>query len=1021
MKKIIILLAVLAVSCTMEEMPGTGDAGTCVTSITVSLPQTKVSVDETDGKCTWDEGDCIAVWDASASRYVEFTLTEGAGKAGAVFSANGIVDLTDGADMVYPSSYAYSIAKDGELVMNVPNVLDHDSDSKVPVVLRGNVSLKGEVPSGTFSHELGIIRFTLHDVPAYAAGFVLKSESEALAGLFQNGGYVPSHSSKAIKFSFPYKTGYNYSTDNDGDADPDDAVIYVALPAGTYSGLSVYFIDGDGDIIEGTQKKMKSAALAAGDYVIMPVLDLKKSQLRKDYVKVIGVKWAKGNLVRDAQNSWHSVQEGVDDGFQTGWGLHDEQWKYINWDGSLNQSGYTDRYTQNNNSYFDVFSWGGIGRQASYRSGRLVPSTSNYDISCKVFWGYVNTNLEKCRPENLEQLEGDACFSSELASNGNSQYTKDGKTAAIAGDVAYWASKGKYCMPKKGLLSALSHHTTSKASFQYGKYVSGDVTVYGYLYTTPLGDVVRSNEEVTFTDADLESGLFLPFTGRRSNRENGVIINQRSQAIYRSSTFGDPTNTTHPQCATSLWFEGSALPQYGYTHGKATEDDGYSSICTLSNAAGGCIRPVLVDGPESVPGDVTPLPASSFDVKVGEPLPAWSEGCLDIHAINSGRGECTFFVLPDGTSLCVDAGEIAPSGGEHPRVDAKPDADTRAYKVYSEYIKAYLPKGDTSMDYMLMTHFHNDHFGTTNSTYEKTTRDGRYTYPLTGIMALYDEVPFDKIIDRAFDENSDYKTVVESTGQDYNPGYGYYEQFITWARDSKGLVVEKAVNGSLSQLALVNNPSGYPDFKIQINAVNGWYWNGSESESVDAYSLNRLLGKQPSENGNSISFLLSYGDFDYLTSGDAGANTRIENNLAKSINRKIEAMKAHHHFAWETMSATSMAIYQPTVVVSQCFYDHQPDMGHQWMCGDTDYTGTSTQAFQTAWGSYSGEKHWFFTNIHPTIASTYPYEVAKMAGMNGHVVIRVAKNAEFYYVYVLDDTDMNYNVKSIHGPFTCHK
>ena len=1018
MKKIITLLAVLAVSCTMEEMPGTGDAGTCVTSITVSLPQTKVSVDETDGKCTWDEGDCIAVWDASASRYVEFTLTEGAGKAGAVFSANGIVDLTDGADMVYPSSYAYSIAKDGEPVLNVPNVLDHSSDSKVPVVLRGNVSMKGDMPSGTFSHELGIIKFTLHDVPAYAAGFVLKSESDALAGLFQDGNYVSSHSSKAIKFSFPYKTGYNYSTDNDGDADPDDAVIYVALPAGTYSGLSVYFIDGDGDIIEGTQKKMKPAALAAGDYVIMPVLDLKKSQLRKDYVKVIGVKWAKGNLVRDAQNSWHSVQEGVDDGFQTGWGLHDEQWKYINWDGSLNQSGYTDRYTQNNNSYFDVFSWGGIGRQASYRSGRLVPSTSNYDISCKVFWGYVNTNLEKCRPENLEQLEGDACFSSELASNGNSQYTKDGKAAAIAGDVAYWASKGKYCMPKKGLLSALSHHTTSKASFQYGKYVSGDVTVYGYLYTTPQGDVVRSNEEVTFTDADLESGLFLPFTGRRSNRENGVIINQRSQAIYRSSTFGDPSNATHPQCATSLWFEGSALPQYGYTHGKATEDDGYSSICTLSNAAGGCIRPVLVDGPESVPGDVAPLPVSSFDVKVGEPLPAWSEGCLDIHAINSGRGECTFFVLPDGTSLCVDAGEIAPAGGDHPRVDAKPDVATRAYKVYSEYIKAYLPKGDTSMDYMLMTHFHNDHFGTTNSTYEKTTRDG-YTYPLTGIMALYDEVPFDKIIDRAFDKNSDYKTVVESTGQDYNPGYGYYEQFITWARGSKGLVVEKAVNGSLSQLALVINPSGYPDFKIQINAVNGWYWNGSKS--VDAYSFNRQLGIQPSENGNSISFLLSYGDFDYLTSGDAGANTRIENNLAKSINRKIEAMKAHHHFAWETMSATSMAIYQPTVVVSQCFYDHQPDMGHQWMCGDTDYTGTSTQAFQTAWGSYSGEKHWFFTNIHPTIASTYPYEVAKMAGMNGHVVIRVAKNAEFYYVYVLDDTDMNYNVKSIHGPFTCHK
>ena len=192
MKKFISLLAVLAVSCTMEEMPGTGDAGTCVTSITVSLPQTKVSVDETDGKCFWEEDDRIAVWDADASRYVEFTLTEGAGEAGAVFSTDETVTLTDGADMVYPSSYAYSIAKDGELVMNVPNVLDHDSDSKVPVVLRGNVSMKGDMPSGTFSHELGIIKFTLHDVPAYAAGFVLKSESEALAGLFQDGSYVPS-------------------------------------------------------------------------------------------------------------------------------------------------------------------------------------------------------------------------------------------------------------------------------------------------------------------------------------------------------------------------------------------------------------------------------------------------------------------------------------------------------------------------------------------------------------------------------------------------------------------------------------------------------------------------------------------------------------------------------------------------------------------------------------------------------------------------------------------------------------
>ncbi len=32
---------------------------------------------------------------------------------------------------------------------------------------------------------------------------------------------------------------------------------------------------------------------------------------------------------------------------------------------------------------------------------------------------------------------------------------------------------------------------------------------------------------------------------------------------------------------------------------------------------------------------------------VGEVLPAWTPGTLDIHQISTGRGNCAFFVLPD--------------------------------------------------------------------------------------------------------------------------------------------------------------------------------------------------------------------------------------------------------------------------------------------------------------------------------------------------------------------------------------
>ena len=40
--------------------------------------------------------------------------------------------------------------------------------------------------------------------------------------------------------------------------------------------------------------------------------------------------------------------------------------------------------------------------------------------------------------------------------------------------------------------------------------------------------------------------------------------------------------------------------------------------------------------------------------KVGEQLSPWTEGSLDIHFINTGRGESTFYVLPDGTTMLVD-------------------------------------------------------------------------------------------------------------------------------------------------------------------------------------------------------------------------------------------------------------------------------------------------------------------------------------------------------------------------------
>ena len=52
----------------------------------------------------------------------------------------------------------------------------------------------------------------------------------------------------------------------------------------------------------------------------------------------------------------------------------------------------------------------------------------------------------------------------------------------------------------------------------------------------------------------------------------------------------------------------------------------------------------------------------------GRTLPAWSEGYLDIHTISTGRGECIFLILPDGTSIVVDAGEFSREGKKYKNV-----------------------------------------------------------------------------------------------------------------------------------------------------------------------------------------------------------------------------------------------------------------------------------------------------------------------------------------------------------------
>jgi hypothetical protein len=66
------------------------------------------------------------------------------------------------------------------------------------------------------------------------------------------------------------------------------------------------------------------------------------------------------------------------------------------------------------------------------------------------------------------------------------------------------------------------------------------------------------------------------------------------------------------------------------------------------------------------------LAISAFAQQPGQSLPAWTPGTLDIHQINTGRGNSTLLIFPDGTSMLLDAGDGGnlPPRGTLPKPDA---------------------------------------------------------------------------------------------------------------------------------------------------------------------------------------------------------------------------------------------------------------------------------------------------------------------------------------------------------------
>lgn len=349
-------------------------------------------------------------------------------------------------------------------------------------------------------------------------------------------------------------------------------------------------------------------------------------------------------------------------------------------------------------------------------------------------------------------------------------------------------------------------------------------------------------------------------------------------------------------------------------------------------------------------------------------LPQWKDGYLDIHHIATGRGNCTFMVMPDGTTMVVDAGDLGDSTQfAWDIVPALPNSTKRPAEWQAEYIRHFSTPlhNNGHIDYLLLTHFDMDHMGCDYP--QAPSKNGYY---LSGITHLGNILTIDKFVDRG-----DFESSRQSFVDNLN-------LFLSEKEQRDGLVHEVFEVGSSSQFRELHKP--HDNFKITNIYASGKLFSNGEVTPIDAPA------EAFNENRNSCTIKVSYGDFDYHISGDI---CEFVEEAVGDAEGECDGMLANHHSytGAETEHFLSCLTPQVITIPSWDFYHPQPEELHRMLAASEECKVFSTGMVESNLERLGEDGH-------------------KMTA-HGHIVVRVKPGGASFRVFALDAYDAeNYRI-----------
>lgn len=363
-------------------------------------------------------------------------------------------------------------------------------------------------------------------------------------------------------------------------------------------------------------------------------------------------------------------------------------------------------------------------------------------------------------------------------------------------------------------------------------------------------------------------------------------------------------------------------------------------------------------------------------------LPPWTPGMLDIHHIDTGVGNATFILGPDGTTILIDCG--ATRGGSPASTPLRPDTSRRAGEWVARYALRHAQAARrTTLDYMIATHVHPDHVGSPRID-DPRAPEG---YVLTGLSDVDARMPATVVVDRGFPHYDRLPPI--------NAPFATNHRDWLQARVASGRQVEQVAAGSSTQV-VARDPGS---FSVQFVAGDGKVWTGHGEQSRDLLAPRSEWTPEitPSENHMSIAMVIAYGPFRYFTGGDLISDTQdgaapwldVETPITEAAGA-VDVATANHHGYFDACGPSFTQSLQADAYIIQAWHATHPAMGQ-------------LQRLLNAWPDRALNDV-FITRLDPISRAVNARFLPQVKSTAGHVIVRVDPDG-CYRTYVTDSCD----------------